>query len=138
MSESAGNEHHEPRSGGSDGGRGWGALAATAPPSLTVRRLNRASAEADPDDAGIVTLSDRAAEVADRAFDLADDGREDDGAVAALVALAGGSKQTLENAERFSRQGARHREDQNFNRAHRLLAAAVNGKPVEPPSPQDM
>ena len=56
--------------------------------------------------------------------------------MAELVALARGSKQTLEDAERFSRQEARHCEDEDFNRAHRLLVAAVNGNPVAPPSPE--
>ena len=64
-------------------------------------------------------------------------GREDEGAVAELVTLAVGSKRTLDNAERFSRQGARHCDDRNFNRAHRLLVAAVAGKPVESVSPDD-
>lgn len=56
--------------------------------------------------------------------------------MAHLVALAGGSKPTLENAERYIRQGARHYEDPRFNRAHRLLVAAVAEKPVQPPSPE--
>ena len=102
--------------------------------SGAVARLNRRARRADPEDAGIVALSDGAAKVADRAFDLADAGREDARAVAELVALAGDSKRTLENAERFSRQGARHCEDPMFNRAHRLLVAAMNGTSVEPPS----
>jgi hypothetical protein len=103
--------------------------------SLANRSLNRAARRADPEDAGIVTLTDHAAKVADRAFKLGDAGREDARAVAELVALAGDSKPTLENAERFSRQGARHCEDPQFNRAHRLLVAAMSGRPVEAPSP---
>jgi len=105
--------------------------------SGAVAGLNRTAQRADPEDAGIVVLTDNAAKVADRAFDLADAGREDTRAVAELVALAGDSKRTLENAERFSRQGARHCEDPKFNRAHRLLVAATNGKSVEPASPEE-
>jgi hypothetical protein len=93
--------------------------------------VSQAARGADREDPGIVALSDQAAKVADHAFELAESGREDDQAVAELVALAQGSRRTLENAERSSRQEARHTEDENFNRANRLLVAAVNGKSVQ-------
>jgi hypothetical protein len=99
--------------------------------------MNQQARLLDPEDAGIVVLSDRAGKVADRAFKLAGKRREDEAAVAELVALAGGSKRTLENAERFTRQSARHCEDREFNRAHRLLVAAVHRRAVEPPSAED-
>jgi hypothetical protein len=111
--------------------RGWRALAAIAATSLAQRRVSQAARGADREDPGIVALSDQAAKVADHAFELAESGREDDQAVAELVALAQGSRRTLENAERSSRQEARHTEDENFNRANRLLVAAVNGKSVQ-------
>jgi hypothetical protein len=62
----------------------------------------------DPVVAGIVAVSNRAAKVAERAYELSHAGRDDARAVADLVAAAGDSKRTWENAERFSRQGARH------------------------------
>ena len=130
-------QHDEPPRRESGGLRGWRALAAMARVSGAVAGLNRTAQRTDPEDAGIVALSDNAAKVADRAFDLADAGREDARAVAELVALAGDSKRTLETAERFSRQGARHCEDPKFNRAHRLLVAATSGNSVEPPSPDE-
>ena len=135
MSDSPGSEHEEPpaRPGGL---RGWRALAAIAATSLAQRSVSQAAQRADPEDPGIVALSDQAAKVADHALELADRRREDDEAVTELVALAQGRKQDLENAERFSRQEARHAEDENFNRANRLLLAAVNGASVQPPSPQ--
>jgi hypothetical protein len=134
VSDRAGDEGEEPPHRGADGLRGWRALAAMAVAARAAAGVNRAARQADPEDPGIVALSDRAGKVADRAFKLGDAGREDARAVAELVALAGDSKRTLENAERFSRQGARHCEDQKFNRAHRLLVAAMSGRPVEPPS----
>jgi hypothetical protein len=134
VSDGAGDEGHEPPRRGSEV-RGWRALAGIAAASAALAGVNRAARRADPEDAGIVAVSDLAAKVAERAFKLGDAGREDARAVAALVALAGDSKRTLENAERFSRQGARHCEDPKFNRANRLLVAAMSGRPVEPPSP---
>jgi hypothetical protein len=109
-------------------------LGAMAAVSIGVRKVNRAAKLADPEDAGIVALSGLAGKVADRALKLAKAAREDTRAVAELVALAGDSKKTLGNAERFIRQGARHCEDARFNRAHRLLVAAVSGSAVQPPS----
>lgn len=134
MPEVGGDAREEPNEG-TRGLTGWRALGAMAALAGSVAGLNQKARRVDPEDAGIVALSDRAAKVADRAMKLADKGREDADAVAELIALAGGSTRTLENAERFSRQGARHCEDRKFNRAHRLLVAAVAGKPVQPPSP---
>jgi hypothetical protein len=127
-------EDQEVPPAGSGGVRGWRALGGIAAMALALRRMNQAARRADPEDPGFVAVSDRAVEVAEHASDLAESGREDDQAVAELVALAQGSKRTLENAERFSRQGARHCEDENDNRANRLLVAAVNGKSVQPAS----
>lgn len=134
MSDYAGDERREPPRTGSGGLRGWRALGAIAVTSAAVKRLNRDAKLHDPEDAGIVAVSDEALKAANRAIKLAKAAREDSRAVADLVALAGDSKPTLENAERYIRQGARHCEDPKFNRAHRLLVAATTGRPVQPPS----
>jgi len=96
--------------------------------------MNERTRALDPEDAGIVGLGPRASKVADRASALAESRREDEQAVAELVALAGGRRRTLERAERFSRQDASHCEDPTANRMHRLLVAAIHRRPVEPPT----
>ena len=134
MADNAGDKGREPPTTGSGGLRGWRALGAMAVVSAAINRLNQDAKLRDPEDAGVVAVSDEALRVANRAIKLAKAAREDSRAVADLVVLAGDSKQTLENAERYIRQGAQHCEDAKFNRAHRLLVAAVTGRPVQPPS----
>jgi hypothetical protein len=121
---------------GAYGVSGLRALGGVAVLPLIMRRANREIQRADPEDPGSVSVSPEALKVAERAFKLGRSKREDRRAVAELVALAQGNTKTLENAERFSRQGARHCEDEPFNRANRLLVAALNGEPVVPASPE--
>jgi hypothetical protein len=58
---------------------------------------------------------------------LALEDREDDDAVAELVAAAGGSRRTLRRARQVSRFGGWHREYRHANRVYRLLDAACEG-----------
>jgi hypothetical protein len=133
------------RSKGSDQGRRTGEdpirgfiTLGDSPAAVTLlRQLEELAAEAtDPSDAPMPTDA-QSVGVAKRAVELAREGREDQAAVAELRELAGATEDLLLRAERLTRQGAMHSEDRTFNRAHRLLAAAMTGQPVKPVTPSD-
>jgi hypothetical protein len=68
--------------------------------------------------------------ILDLAQDLAADEREDDDAVAEIRKLAGRNQFALRLAALGARQWGQHREATIPNLAHRLLQAAITGKPV--------
>jgi hypothetical protein len=78
-----------------------------------------------------VMFDERSSAILERAQDLAADGREDQGAVAELKALAGRHQRALRLAALRARQWGQHRESSMHNLAHRLLQSAVSGNPVE-------
>ena len=85
-----------------------------------------------------VSMSPRATEVASLAEELAYAGREDQAAVAQLIAAAGGDKKALEKAFQRSRIGGYQHEQQFANRGWRLLSAALADGPVPPVSDEDL
>lgn len=81
-----------------------------------------------------VGLDARSYAMLQHALDLAADEREDDEAVAELTHLADRRRRTLQVAALGARQRGEHRDYEVPNRAHRLLQAALTGRPVAPVS----
>ena len=73
-------------------------------------------------------------QLADRAFDLANQGREDEEAVNALIAAAGRHRKQLRRAAAGFRYMGRADENVEYDRATRLLRAAAERQPVRQPS----
>ncbi len=78
-----------------------------------------------------VMLDGRSSAILERAQDLAADDREDPQAVAEITAVAGRHEWALRLAALGARQWGQHRESSIPNLAHRLLQAAISGRPVE-------
>jgi hypothetical protein len=84
-----------------------------------------------------ISISPLAAKVAELAEELAFAGREDQAAVAELIAAAGDDKKALEKAFQISRIGGYQHDDQFANRKWRLLNAARTNGPVPPATDED-
>lgn len=82
-----------------------------------------------------VKLTVSEAAIGSRALGLAEEGREDQGAVADLQAMASSAHDALDHA-RTSLLQAGPREQRVVDRAIRLLDAALSSRPVEPAPPQ--
>jgi hypothetical protein len=79
-----------------------------------------------------VVLRDRAADILERARVLAAENREDPDAVNDLLALSSRDRRALQEAALGARQWGAHKDHGDANRAHRLLQAAITGKPLAP------
>jgi hypothetical protein len=61
---------------------------------------------------------------------LAAEHREDPDAINELLTLSGDDRRALQEAALGARQWGAHRDHEDANRAHRLLQAAITGKPL--------
>jgi hypothetical protein len=113
-------------------GRGSLSLGGVAVFLLVDRAMRKQQRNEDPDAPDSVRTDDRAKAIFARARDLVREGREDRAAVNELRALAGRHRRSLRRAEELSRLSGRHLEQRFANDMHRLLAAALSGRPVEP------
>lgn len=91
----------------------------------------------DGSEVEIVMINSRSNRVADRARELAAEGRADDEAIAELVRLAGRRRHDLEVAAMFLRSDGADPEDRITDRAARLASAAFLGTPLIPPSSKE-
>lgn len=103
-------------------------------PSLLVVLwiFRRAEKGTDRDRPEIVSTNAKSKAVLNRAKQLADEGREDQPAVAELRASASNRRRTLRQAERASRFMGYHHEISRANLANRLLKAALAREAVPP------
>ena len=85
-----------------------------------------------------VFLNERSNEIRNRSIELATDQREDDSAVAELVALVGRHRNDAEVAALDLCTENRCHESRIYNRAHRLLRAAITSEPLAPPADADI
>jgi len=109
-------------------------------PSLLVVLwiFRRAEKGTDRDRPEIVSTNAKSKAVLDCAKQLADEGREDQHAVAELRASASNRRRTLRQAERASRFMGSHHELSRANLANRLLKAALAREAVpSPPTVRD-
>ncbi len=95
---------------------------------LGMRLAIRAQRKADAPE--IVILNDKASRVVKRAEALAREGRLDEDAVAELRREAGRSRHALTDARQNFRARGEHLEWRHYNRAVRLLDAAISKTPV--------
>jgi hypothetical protein len=86
----------------------------------------------------VVMLNDRSHQIRDLAIDLATNEREDEGAVAELVALTGRHRHDAEVAALDLCTQNKCHESHTYNRAYRLLQAAITSEPVAQPTPADV
>ena len=85
-----------------------------------------------------VLLNERSNQIRNRAIELATDEREDDSAVAELVALTGRHRHDAEVAALDLCTENRCHESRTYNRAYRLLEAAITSEPIPPPTDADV
>lgn len=85
-----------------------------------------------------ILLNERSNQIRNRAIELAADGREDEDAVAELVALSGRHRHDADVAALDLCTENRCHESRTYNRAHRLLRAAITSEPVAPPTDADV
>lgn len=117
------------------GGSRLGRLLAVVRPGPALRRGYRGQSDSTDDAPTIVMLNDRSKALVELARELANEGRDDAGAVAELVTAANRHRRDLRMARRACQFNGRHHEMGVENLAYRLLDAAISGSPVEPASP---
>jgi hypothetical protein len=88
-------------------------------------------------DVGIVMMNQRARQIADRAEELAREGREEADAITELSHLAGSHRHDLEVAAMFLRSEGSQPENRITDGAARLTRAALTGTAVVPPSAEE-
>lgn len=86
----------------------------------------------------VVVLNDRSTRIRDLAIDLARNEREDEDAVGELVALTGRHRRDAEIAALDLRRENSCHESRTYNRAYRLLQAALASEPIAQPTPADI
>lgn len=97
---------------------------------LVTRWVHRRALREDPEAPGSVTIDAMATPLFEQAAHAVRSGQDDEHAVEELRSLAGRHRRSLRGAENLSRLGGRHLDYTVGARTHRLLRAAVTGRPA--------
>ena len=113
------------------------ALREAAEVGRIYRGLREQHAKEDPETPFRVHSDELTLQIAARASELAEEGRDDPETGDELRRLAGGQRSNLVRVEEFCRLDGRHLEDRLGNHTHRLVSAALSRTPVKPITPAD-